>query len=256
MKKLSLIILTACSMLAFGQKVSDYKYISLPVKFETFKEDFQLGELLTKTLRSKNYTVISSDKFQWPAEAQNNPCNVLIADIINDSGLLRNKILVQFKDCNNKVVSSIKGASSIKDFKEGYQDALKQTYVSISPANPINQTSPVNNSNSSTVSNTTSTSAMKEIDITNRSPADNNAVKFSNGKVELIRIQVDNHQFILVSQNSSSPFATFKTTTKDDVFRVKLQNGESTLGYYENGNIVIEIPQSNGEYIKEVFSKK
>ncbi|WP_027380172.1 hypothetical protein [Chryseobacterium daeguense] len=250
MKKLSLIIFTACSMLSFGQKVSDYKYISIPSKFETFKEDFGLGDVLTKTLRSKNYTVLPSDKLQWPADAQSNPCNVLMADIINDSGFLRNKVLVEFKDCNNKNVASIKGASNIKDFKEGYQDALKQTFVSISPANPVNQV------NNNPVNTTNTVSATKEIQITNDSPADNNAIKFSNGKVDLNRIQIDNKQFILVGQNSSSPFATFKTTTKDDVFRVKLQNGESTLGYFENGNIVIEIPLGNGEYSKEIFLKK
>jgi hypothetical protein len=44
-----------------------------------------------------------------------------MADIINDSGFLRNKVLVQFKDCNDKVVSSAKGASNIKEYKEGYQ---------------------------------------------------------------------------------------------------------------------------------------
>ncbi|MFC3160669.1 hypothetical protein [Chryseobacterium arachidis] len=257
MKKLSLVILTACSMFAFGQNISDYKYISLPAKFETFKEDFGLGEMLTKTLKGKNYTVIPADKLQWPTEAQNNPCNVLLADIVNDSGFLRNKVQVQFKDCQNKVVKSIKGASSIKEFKEGFQDALKQTYSSISPANPVNQANTNSISNTSTNINTdTAVSATKEIDITNRNSGDNNAIKFSNGKQELIRIQVDNKQFILVGQNSSSPFATFRTTTKEDVFRVKLQNGESTLGYYENGNIVIEMPLSNGDYAKEVFSKR
>jgi hypothetical protein len=35
-------------MFAFGQKVSDYKYISLPSKFTTFKEDFGLGEVTQK----------------------------------------------------------------------------------------------------------------------------------------------------------------------------------------------------------------
>ena len=244
MKKIALLILTICSMFAFGQKVSDYKYISVPVKFETFKEDFGLGELLIKTLRAKNYIVVPSDKLQWPSEAKDNPCNVLITDIINDSGLLRNKVLVQFKDCNDKVVSSIKGASSIKDYKEGFQDALKQTFVSISPVNPTNQ--PQNKVQETIVNNTNTVSVS----------SDSGAQKFSNGKMDLQRIQIDNNQFILVSSNSTSPFATFKTTTKNDVFRVKLQNGDSTLGYFENGNVVIEIPQSNGEYSKEVFSKK
>ncbi|MDQ0595650.1 hypothetical protein QFZ37_004019 [Chryseobacterium ginsenosidimutans] len=248
MKKLTILVLTACSMLAFGQKVSDYKYISLPSKFETFKEDFGLSELLTKTLRSKNYTVIPSDKLQWPSDAQSNPCNVLMADVINDSGFLRNKVLVQFKDCNEKVVSSIKGSSNVKEFKEGFQDALKQTYVSISPANPTIQ--PQSKVQETTLTNTqVATSTVS-------TSTDTGAQKFSNGKMDLQRIQIDNSQFILVGSNSSLPFATFKATTKNDVFRVKLQNGDSTLGYFENGNIVIEIPQGNGEYSKDVFSKK
>ncbi|SIQ42292.1 hypothetical protein SAMN05880574_11290 [Chryseobacterium sp. RU37D] len=249
MKKLSLVILTACSILAFGQKVSDYKYISLPGKFETFKEDFGLGDMLTKTLRSKNYTVLPADKMQWPSDAQSNPCNVLTGDIINDSGFLRNKVLLQFKDCNNKVISSIKGSSSIKDFKEGFQDALKQTFTSVSPANPIIQAQQQSAPKTEVVSETAVKNNVS-------SSEDNIAQKFSNGKLDLQRIQIDNSQFILVGSNSSSPFATFKATTKSDVFRVKLQNGESTIGYFENGNIVIEIPKGNGEYAKEVFLKR
>jgi len=236
-------------MLAFGQKVSDYKYISLPVKFETFKEDFGLADLLTKTLRSKNYTVIPSDKLQWPAEAQANPCNVLMADVVNDSGFLRNKVLLQFKDCNSKVISSAKGASSIKEFKEGFQDALKQTFVSVSPANPVNNSIAAQASVQETAVSVQSANNLPSI-------ADNSAVRFSNGKIDLQKVQIDNTQFILVNSGSSSPFATFKTTTKSDVFRVKLQNGEPTLGYYENGNIVIEIPKSKEEYAKEIFVAK
>jgi hypothetical protein len=237
MKKITLIIVTACSTLAFGQKVSDYKYVSLPSKFETFKEDFGLRELFTKTLRSKNYTVIPADKQQWPTEAKENPCNVIAADVINDSGFLRNKVLVQFKDCNDKVISSVKGASNIKEYKEGYQDALKQTYVSISPANPVAQT-------------------QQQTRVQQTESIEQPVVTFSNGKADYQKVQIDNSQFILVGTNSSSPFATFKATTKNDVFRIKMQNGDATLGYYEDGNIVIEIPQPNGEYTKEIFSKK
>lgn len=80
------------------------------------------------------------------------------------------------------------------------------------------------------------------------------AEKYSNGKLSLQKIQIDAAQFILVDGNSSVPFATFKETTKKDVFRVKLGSGEATTGYYENGNLVIEIPKSNDEYSKEVFS--
>ena len=237
-------------MAAFGQKVSDYKYISLPSKFTTFKEDFGLGELLTKTLRSKNYAVIPADKMQWPSEAKDNPCSVAAGDVINDSGFLRNKVLLQFKDCNDKVITSVKGASNIKEYKEGYQDALKQTYVSISPANPVVQAQqPVR-------AQEPVETASAEPAVTTPAPADTGVVKYSNGKTDFQKIQIDDSQFILVGANSSSPFATFKATTKNDTFRVKLQNGNSTMGYYENGNIVIEIPQGNGEYTREIFLKK
>ncbi len=252
MKKISLVIFIACSMFAFGQKVSDYKYISLPLRFETFKEDFGLADLLTKTLKSKNYTIVPYDKLQWPSEAQANPCSVLMADVVNDSGLLRNKVLLQFRDCNDKVISSTKGSSNIKEFKEGFQDALKQTFVSVSPSSPVAQTTAVNTN----VTTTSSAAETKVAESASSASSENNAVKFSNGKVDVMKVQLDSNQFILVNSNSSSPYATFKTTTKADVFRVKLQNGEATLGYYENGNIVIELPKANGEYGKEIFIKK
>jgi hypothetical protein len=252
MKKISLIILTACSMFVFGQKVSDYQYILIPSNFESFKQDYGLSDMLSKTLKSKNYTIVPSDKLQWPAEAQANPCNVLMADVVNDSGLLRNKVLLQFRDCNNKVISSTKGSSNIKEFKEGFQDALKQTFTSVSPSSPVVQTTAVNTN----VTTTSSITETKEAETSNSASSDNNAVRFSNGKADLMKVQLDSNQFILVNSNSSSPYATFKTTTKADVFRVKLQNGEATLGYYENGNIVIEMPKANDEYYKEIFVKK
>lgn len=239
-------------MFVFGQKVSDYQYISIPSRLESFKQDYGLSDMLAKTLKSKNYIVISSDKLQWPAEAQANPCNVLLANVVNDSGLLRNKVLLQFKDCNDKIISSVKGASNIKEFKEGFQDALQQTFVSVSPSNPVVQTTAATTA-TSTISSVTET---KETHTASSVSSDNNAITFSNGKANLMKVQLDNQQFILVNSNSSSPYATFKTTTKADVFRVKLQNGEATLGYYENGNIVIEMPKANGEYSKEIFVKK
>ncbi|MCA6068827.1 hypothetical protein JI747_016790 [Chryseobacterium sp. RG1] len=248
MKKLSLVVLTVSSMFMFGQKTSDYRYISLPAKFTSFKEDFGLGELLAKTLKNKNYIIVPTDKLQWPSEAKDNPCNVLLADIINDSSFLRNKIVVTFKDCNDKEIQSIKGTSNIKEYKEGYQDALKQTYSLISPTKSIDHNQIVTKTVNATEEKITSNNSLVS--------ENNSAQNFSNGKIDLQKIQIDRSQFILANPNSSSPFATFKTTTKNDVFRVKLQNGESTLGYFENGNIVIEIPQTNGEYTKEVFSKK
>ncbi|MFP7657530.1 hypothetical protein [Chryseobacterium proteolyticum] len=251
MKKGLFAILTVCSILAFGQKVSDYKYISIPEKFSTFKESFDLDITLAKALKGKKYVVLQGSREQWPAEAKENPCNIVNADVIDDSGFLRNKVIVQFKDCHDKVLLTGKGASNIKDYKEGFQDALKQTFVSIPVSYPTIIAAPAE----------TKTNEQVQVasiqDNTNTASSTGTSVnKYSNGAVTLQKIQIDNSQFILVKSDSSVPYATFKETTKKEVFRVKLANGDNTIGYYENGNIVIEIPTGNGSYSKDVYAGK
>lgn len=249
MKKLSVLISSFCVMLSYAQKVSDYKYVVVPSAFESFKKDnYGLSAFLTKNLKSKQYTIISENRGQWPEEANVNPCSVLNANVLNDSGFLRNKVILELKDCNSKVVSSEKGSSSIKEFEEGFQDALSKALVNIPVSRPVEN--PTLKQEVQVVKET----AQETPKVSEQKSQTSKAEKYSNGKLSLQKIQIDAAQFILVDGNSSVPFATFKETTKKDVFRVKLGSGESTTGYYENGNLVIEIPKSNDEYSKEVFS--
>lgn len=253
MKKLSTIIAALCITFSYAQKVSDYKYIAVPEKFSGFKNDqYKMDILLSKTLQQKQYSVVAGNRSQWTAEANSNPCSVLNADVINDSGFLRNKIVLEFKDCNGKLVASQKGSTSIKEFEEGYQDALKQALVSVPVSNPkpmAIQPEPV-------VQEVQSSEPLKEIAPQSTETSLGESGKYSNGKVSLQKVQIDDSQFILVESNSAVPFATFKSTSKKDTFKVKLKSGESTIGYYENGNIVIEMPKGNDDYSKEVFTLK
>ena len=83
------------------------------------------------------------------------------------------------------------------------------------------------------------------------------AVNATNGLPELSNnTQIDSNQFILAKSGSSVPFAVFKATSKNSVFIVKLADGNTTIGYFENGNIVVDIPQTDGRYSKEVFTAK
>ena len=249
MKKIAIVLSTFCLTLIFGQKVSDYKYVSVPEVFQSFKKgDYGMGNLLVKSLKGKKFIVLPVDKQEWPAEVKQNQCNLLTADILNDSSFLKNKIILQFKDCNDKVILESKGSSNIKDFVEGYAEALQKSLVSVPVSNPV-ATVVENNQMSTQV-----TAEVKEaVTVTDNVQK---AVKYSNGKLDLQKIQIDSNQFILADMNSSVPFATFRQTTKKDVFRVKLSNGEWTIGYFEGDNLVVEIPQSNGEFSKEIFSTK
>jgi len=247
MKKLSMLVLAVCSTMAFAQKISDYKYVAIPEKFETFKEDYGLKNFFTKALSGKKYIILPAIKDNWPAEAKSNFCNVLTADVINDKNLFKNKVIVQFKDCNNNMILESKGGSKIKEFEEGLQDALKEAMIKIPVSNPV---APLPASNN-IAQRTSSETAVSSTSTTNPE-----ASNYSNGKLDLQKIQLDPNQFILAKFGSSVPFAVFKTTSKNSVFLVKLSDGSTTIGYFENGNIVIDVPQTDGKSAKEVFAAK
>lgn len=253
MKKISILLLAVCSTAIFGQNVSDYKYISVPGKFQTFKNNsYGLEEYLSKALKNKSYVVLPASVDQWPSEAKDNSCNVVTADVLNDKSLFTNKVILQFKDCNNKVILESKGRSDIKEFEEGFPDALKQALVKVGVSSPKAMLPA--QAQSSNATHTVQTSSSETT--TASSSVSTTTSNYSNGKSDLQKIQIDANQFILAKSGSSVPFAVFKTTSKKDVFIVKMADGNTTIGYFENGNIVIDIPQADGRYSKEVFAGK
>ncbi|PTT42592.1 hypothetical protein DBR28_02230 [Chryseobacterium sp. HMWF028] len=247
MKKVSTLVLAICSTMVFAQKVSDYKYVAVPEKFETFREDYGLKDFFTKALKGKKYIILPVIKDNWPSEARNNFCNVVNADVINDKSLFKNKVIVQFKDCNNNMILESKGGSKIKEFEEGLQDALREALIKMPISNPVALLP---------ATTTTSASTQNSSPEPVKSTATPESSNFSNGKMDLQKIQIDPSQFILAKSGSSVPFAVFKTSSKDSVFIVKLADGNMTVGYFENGNIVIDIPQADGKYTKEIFTAK
>lgn len=249
MKKLSMLMLAICSTVVFGQKVSDYKYVSIPEKLDGFKkESYGLENFLAKTLKGKNYVILPASIDQWPSEARDNSCNILNADVLNDSNMFTNRVILKFTDCNKKMILESKGRSDIKDFDTGYPDALKQALMKVGVSNPTNILPPAQ----AQISNTSSNSSASTVA---NSPAPI-ASNYANGKIDLQKIQIDASQFILAKSGSSVPFAIFKATSKNEVFIVKLADGNTTIGYFENGNIVIDIPQADGRYSKEIFTGK
>jgi len=240
MKKITsvLLLITAFS-LASAQTLSDYEYVYVPKELEKKINNYKLDKQLVKSLNSKKYKTLQDNEENWPTELQLNKCQVAKANILNDSGFLSIKTKVQFKDCNDKVILELNGSSKEKDYEIGFPESLREAVLSLPISNPkenlmISKTDNTNN-------NATSTS---------------NAETYTNGAIALQRVNIGAGQFIFVKNNSSVPFATLKESTKSGVFHVKLENGISTIAYIENGNIVIEIPQSNDSYKKEVFQKK
>ena len=268
MKKLLSIFLISSVVTAYGQKISDFQYIYVPKTFEKEMNKYDLNKQLVKGLESKNYKVIQEEKEDWPAELSQNRCSVARANLLDNSSMFRNRVIVKFSDCNDKVLLESKGMSMQKEFETGFPDALEISLRSVPLSNPSQTISIVENAKKPKEEvvakvekvKTTETASAPVVTISEVSSSPiattNKAEVFSNGKISVQKINMGSGQFILASGSSSSPYAVFTETSKQGVYRVKMENGATALGYAENGSLIIEIPQANDTYQKEVFQKK
>ena len=263
MKNLLFIILFIGFHAIDAQKLSDYKYLHVPQDFKDFQDNqFELNSTLVKKLKSKGYEVIQNENGILPEELKQDPCKVAVVNLVKSGNMFKTKLTFEAKDCNNKVLVSQQGVSDEKDFEIGYNEALQNILKSLPNSSPLFKTSDV-----------------KEIFVDKAEPvfvkpvekiqpssvvekkaeektSINNSQNYTNGNLNLKKILLGNNRFILVSANSSIPYATFTESTKEGVFRVVLENSLMTLGYLENGNYVIEIPNKDGSFRKEIFEKK
>jgi len=122
------------SLFSYSQnEINGYKYIIVPKKF-----DFQKGEdkyqlnSLTKFLFNKEgfMTLFESDK--TPQDMYDNPCLGLKANVKDLSNMFSTKVIIELSDCRSAVVfTSIEGKSKVKDFKRGYQEAIRKAFESV-----------------------------------------------------------------------------------------------------------------------------
>lgn len=267
MKKLLQISALFLITVLYSQQISEYQYILIPKTFKDTKANkYQLSDLLASTLKAKRYTVFNETLEQQPENIAS-PCEILKAEIVDVSTFLTNKTRIILTDCENKNVATFDGRSSIKDFDLGMRDALLSSLKNVSPSNQekkaVAPPKEVMATATTVVQNKKEipdAAAEEEVIIQTTADIQRNALEkaevYSNGKVNLNKILLPNNEFILIDRGSPIPFATFKPTTKADLYRVYFNDGSTTLGYMENGNIVVERENPDGSFRKEVFLVK
>ena len=241
---------------SYSQNISDYSFVYIAGRTGDFEANkYGLATLLSSNLTGKKYVVISENNDSWPEAPKNNPCGVLKAELVDASTFLKNKLQINFKDCSGKTVASYEAKTNIKEFQPGFIDALNTATKTLPASNPVQ------------LAVTTRTELPKQTaargpELGKSSQSQNSGTKseskaqtFSNGTLNLNRIYISDNQFILVNPKNSTPYAIFKASTKKDVYRVQLQDGTQTLGYIEDGAIIIELPNADGSYRKEVFKE-
>ena len=112
--------------IALLQVVAVAQTVVVPNKFAFLKSDneYQLN-ILTKFLIEKQGFKAYMEN-EVPSELLNTPCNILRADVKNESNMMTSKLRLVLTDCANKeVFSSEVGKSREKEYKKSYQEALR-----------------------------------------------------------------------------------------------------------------------------------
>lgn len=129
MRKVFLILFLSQMAVSQAQEMT-YKYVKVPEKFEFLKEEnkFQLNALTAFLFEKFGFKAIYKEKV--PAGVD--PCEILHANVENNSGLFRTKLQVKLEDCHQRVVfTSEEGTSREKDYKTSYHEALRDAFNSL-----------------------------------------------------------------------------------------------------------------------------
>lgn len=113
----------------FGQDANKYHYVLVPQEFEFLKHpnQYQLNALTAFLLEKYGFEALYGEK--TPANV--GLCDVLKANVHNDSGIFRSKLYVTLENCQGEVLFTSKtGTSREKNFKKSYHEALREAFTS------------------------------------------------------------------------------------------------------------------------------
>ncbi len=242
MKNLITIILLLSLSSTQAQNVNDYKYVIVPQKFADFeKNDFKLTPKLKMYLRKKNYVIIAEGVTEKPIDLKNNPCLATKADIKQLKSAFKNKLNVIFTDCNQQIIDSFEGVSKIKDFEEGYGEALQLATAQIK-----NQNAKVK----------IEENIVKEIPVITN---DNNTtnIYIANG----VKYQVattSNGAFLLINMEDQKVAAKFYPSSLPNVYHVEVisdKGNYETIGYLKDNSIIIETKTGDKSWVTTTYTK-
>ena len=141
MKFLNQFIMCLCLLISFSSfsqtSVNEYKYVSVPDNYSFLKgnDQYQLNSLTVFLFEKNNFTVLNSLK-NYPSDLATNSCLLLKSDLIKIKGFFKTKLQLVLTDCRDNIVfSSEIGQSKLKDFKKSFQEALRNTFVSVTELN-------------------------------------------------------------------------------------------------------------------------
>ena len=136
MKKSFLLLFSFFTLVSFAQNINEYEFFTVPTKFDfqSTENEYRLNTLLKFRLEEYGFKV-SYTTNQMDTNYEDR-CLYLMVNVVDESTAFLTKYYVEFRDCNNVVVSkSAVGSSKNKDRKDGATEALENALKSVKTLN-------------------------------------------------------------------------------------------------------------------------
>jgi hypothetical protein len=235
MKKVVLLFILISSY-AFSQRVNDYEYVIVPVKFDFLKQDdqYKLNTLTKLLLQKYGFKAYLSNE-EVPLNIER--CNFLYANVIENSGMFNTKVKVVLKDCKENVIFETQfGESREKDYAVAYNLALRETSKSFEKIDYK-----YNGQNGVVAQATPVITPVETEPVVNPVSTEGTGIfYFAQPTTNGFQVVNNEPKVILRLFNTSQKnvFIAEKENTKGVVI---FKNGQWFFEYYENGKLVSEL---------------
>ena len=264
MKNIILVLfLIMSNIFVFGQekKVNNYKFIVVPDKFDFLNQrDKYKTSSLTKFLLKKNGFTVVLNSEQYPKDLINNPCSALNALVLDKSSMFKVKVIIELRDCSNRLLyTSEEGVSRLKEFKKGFQEAIRNAYASMGNIvyEPFLLETIRKDKKEIVTVNPVLVEEVKEVKLEVELPVINNIEAAQISPINNIALsttlyaQPKENGFQLINLKPQVVFVILNTSVKG-VFVIKDKNG---LLYKKGGNWIAEFYE-NGKLIEKKYQVK
>ena len=264
MKNIILVLfLTIVNLFVFGQekKVNNYKFIVVPDQFDFLKQkDEYKTSSLTKFLLKKNGFTVVLNSEQYPKDLRDNPCSGLKALVLDKSSMFKVKVIIELRDCSNKILyTSDEGVSKLKEFKKGFQEAIRNAHASMNDITyePFLLETIEKDKKEIVTVNPVLVKEVKEVKLEVELPVINNIEAAQISPINNIALsttlyaQPKENGFQLINLKPQVVFVILNTSVKG-VFVIKDKNG---LLYKKGGNWIAEFYE-NGKLIEKKYQVK
>lgn len=233
-----------------GQNVNKYEYVIVDSQFGFVKkvdgfETSSLTKFLFNKLGYKAY--LDTDETPENLSLNANRCKALFAKATSKSNWLTTKIVIELRDCNNKLIfASEAGESRIKDYKRSYRQAIRNAFQSVRSLNYKYDESLATTTSETLVVEKPITKPKKEVKKSTIITDKVSVVKEEVKRVSKLNAQKNENGYQLINTKSEVLFVLLNTS-QENKFIIKDKNGTLTkIGniwvaeYYKKGKLVTE----------------